>query len=295
MGNGTRVGFVTSEELRTLTPDDRSVVPVLAARGIEVVPVVWTEPLPARLDALVLRSTWDYHLRLLEFLGWVDAGEAARVPLFNRPSTIRWNVDKRYLHEVEARGVPIVPTRHAARGSQVELAALLHDAGWTEAVVKPSVSGGAFETWRAGASDADRARFARQLEAMDCLVQPFVPELISEGEWSLLFFRGRYSHAVLKRPGRGDFRVQEEFGGLVAPAKPAPATVDAATRALEASGQETLYARVDGVRRDGRLEVMELELVEPSLFLESIPGAAERFADAVADALEASVSAPSAR
>ena len=130
-------------------------MPVLAARRIEVVPVVWTEPLPPKLDALVLRSTWDYHLRLPEFLAWVDAAEASRLPLLNPPSTIRWNVDKKYLLEVEARGVPIVPTRHAARGSAVELPSLLGAAGWTEAVVKPSVSGGAFETWRAGTGEAD--------------------------------------------------------------------------------------------------------------------------------------------
>jgi glutathione synthase/RimK-type ligase-like ATP-grasp enzyme len=285
MGRIARVGFVTSEELRGLTPDDRSVVPVLAARGIEVVPVVWTEPLPPKLDALVLRSTWDYHLRLPEFLAWVDAAEASRIPLLNLPSTIRWNVDKKYLLEVEARGVPIVPTRHAARGSGVELPSLLRDAGWTEAVVKPSVSGGAFGTWRAGGGEADAGRFARQLEAMDCLVQPFVPELVSEGEWSLLFFGDRYSHAVLKRPERGDFRVQGEFGGVAAPAEASLGIVEAASRALEASGQDTLYARVDGVVRGGRLEVMELELVEPSLFLEPSPGAAGRFADALIERL----------
>ena len=272
MGRIARVGFVTSEELWSLTPDDRSVVPVLAARGIEVVPVVWTEPLPPKLDALVLRSTWDYHLRLPGFLAWVDAVEASRIPLLNPPSTIRWNVDKRYLLEVEARGVPIVPTRHVARGSAVELPSLLRGAEWTEAVVKPSVSGGAFETWRGGTGEADAARFARQLEEMDCLVQPFVPELLSEGEWSLLFFRHRYSHAVLKRPERGDFRVQEEFGGVALPAEARPEIVEAASRALEASGHETLYARVDGVVRGGRLEVMELELVEPSLFLGRAPG-----------------------
>jgi glutathione synthase/RimK-type ligase-like ATP-grasp enzyme len=280
-----RVGFVTSEELRTLTPDDRSVVPVLAGRGVEVVPVVWTEVLPRSLDGLVLRSTWDYHLRLADFLGWVDGTETARIPLLNRPSTIRWNVDKKYLLEIEARGVPIVPTRHAARGSTAELPALLRDLGWTEAVVKPTVSGGAFETWRAGASEDDAARFARQLEAMDCLVQPFVPELISAGEWSLLFFGGAYSHAVLKQPEPGDFRVQEEFGGLAVPVEAPPAVIAAATRALQASGQETVYARVDGVVRGGRFEVMELELVEPSLFLETSPGAAERFADALVEHL----------
>src|SRR5262249_6276409 len=146
----TRIGFVTSAELRDLTPDDRSVVPVLAARGVEVVPVVWTEPLPGGLDGLVLRSTWDYHLRLADFLGWVASVEAAGLPLWNAPETVRWNVDKKYLLEVEAGGIPVVPTRHAVRGSGVALPALLREAGWAEAVVKPSVSGGAFETWRAG-------------------------------------------------------------------------------------------------------------------------------------------------
>jgi hypothetical protein len=194
-------------------------------------------------------------------------------------------VDKRYLLEVETRGVPIVPTRHAPRGSAVELPALLRDAGWTEAVVKPSVSGGAFETWRAGPGDHHARRFARQLATMDCLVQPFLPELVSEGEWSLLFFRDRYSHAVLKRPVGGDFRVQEEFGGVFSAAEPAPEVLAGAAAALAAAGKETLYARVDGVVRAGRLEVMELELVEPSLFLGTAAGAAERFAAEIVAAL----------
>ena len=279
------MGFVTSRELRGLTPDDRSMIPVLETHGIEVVPVVWSEPLPGRLDALVLRSTWDYHLKLGRFLAWVDAVEASGIPLFNPPSTIRWNVDKTYLHEVERRGVPIIPTRHVPRGASVALPALLEEVGWADAVVKPSVSGGAFETWRARASSPDSERFARQVEAMDCLIQPFLDELISEGEWSLLFFRDSYSHAVLKRPGQGDFRVQEEFGGVALPAEPTPAIVDAATRALAVSGHRTLYARVDGVVRGGRFEVMELELVEPSLFLGQAPGAAGRFAQALLDAL----------
>jgi len=285
MRSTTRVGFVTSGELRALTPDDRSVVPVLAERGVEVVPVVWTEPLPERLHALVLRSTWDYHLKLTEFLAWVDGIEAARIPLFNQPSTVRWNVEKSYLSEIDERGVPIVPTRHVPRGSTVDLPALFGEAGWTEAVVKPSVSGGAFETWRAGTSEADAARFARQVERMDCLVQPFLPELVSDGEWSLLFFRGVYSHAVLKRPGQGDFRVQEEFGGVFGPAEASIEMVESASRALEAAGQETLYARVDGVIRNGRFEVMELELVEPTLFFGTSPGAAARFADALIEQL----------
>lgn len=280
-----RIGFVTSAELRDLTPDDRSAVPVLAARGVEVVPVVWTEPLPGRLDGLVLRSTWDYHLKVDDFLAWVASIEAAGLPLWNAPSTVRWNVDKKYLLEVEASGIPVVPTRHAVRGSGVSLPALLREAGWAEAVVKPSVSGGAFETWRAGPGEADAVRFERQLAAMDCLVQPFLPELVTGGEWSLLFFGHRHSHAVLKRPVSGDFRVQEEFGGAFAPVEPPAGLLAAAQAALEAAGERTLYARVDGVIRGGRFEVMELELVEPSLFLGTAPGAAERFAAEIVAAL----------
>jgi hypothetical protein len=259
-----RVGFVTSAQHRGLTDDDRSASPAMVRHGLEVLPVVWTEPVPEGLEALVLRSTWDYHLRLPEFLGWLDTVETRGPRLWNHPSTVRRNVDKKYLLEVEARGVPIVPTRHLARGSTLALPELLRDAGWSEAVVKPSISGGAFETWRAGPGEEDAARFARQLEAMDCLVQPFVPELISGGEWSLLFFRGRYSHAVLKRPEPGDFRVQEEFGGVFLAADPPSQVV---------------------VIRNGRFELMELELVEPSLFLEASPGAAERFAAAIAETL----------
>jgi len=280
-----RLGFVTCADLRSLTEDDRAAGAAFERQGIEVVPVVWTEPLPGRLDALVLRSTWDYHLRLPEFLSWVGRVEASGLPLWNPPATVRWNVDKRYLLEVEARGVPIVPTRHAPRGVGRTLSALMRDAGWSEAVVKPSISGGAFETWRARLHADDDARFARQLERMDCLVQPFLPELVSGGEWSLLFFRGRYSHAVLKRPAGGDFRVQEEFGGQALARSPSPDVIAAAERALLRAGQVTLYGRVDGVLRNGRLEVMELELVEPSLFLASAPGAADRFAAAVREAL----------
>ncbi len=280
-----RIGFVTCGEHRQLTPDDRLSIPLLGARAIEVVPTVWNEPLAEDLDGLVLRSTWDYHVKLPEFLAWVDSVEARGIPLWNGPSTIRWNVDKAYLLEVERRGVPIVPTRHAPRGSGARLSTLLEEAGWTEAVVKPSVSGGAFETWRARGLEPDDARFARQLVAMDCLIQPFLPELVSAGEWSLMYFHGRHSHAVLKRPAAGDFRVQEDFGGVASPVEPPPWVIASAQRALEAAGHETLYARVDGVVRKGRFELMELELVEPSLFLESAPGAADRFAAAISAVL----------
>ena len=115
----------------------------------------------------------------------------------------------------------------------------------------------------------------------DCLVQPFVPEVQDPGEWSLIFLDGVFSHAVVKRPAAGDFRVQEEFGGTRHPADAPPELVAQAERVLALAGERTLYARVDGVVRGGLFQLLELELVEPSLFLDVVPAAAERFADAV--------------
>lgn len=243
--------------------------------------VVWSQPLDPEIEVVLLRSTWDYHLRLPEFLRWIDGLEQRRIPLWNSPETVRRNVDKRYLDHLARRGVPVVPLRHVPRGSARRLGALLAEEGWGEAVVKPTVSGGGWRTWRTQGDSGDEARFAEQLAMADCLVQPFVQEVVDAGEWSLIFFDGRFSHAVIKRPASGDFRVQEEFGGATTAATASPALIGQAAEVLNSSGEATLYARVDGVVRQGGFELLELELVEPSLFLEGVPAAAERFADAV--------------
>jgi len=139
---------------------------------------------------------------------------------------------------------------------------------------------------------ADEARFAEQLAMADCLVQPFVPEIQDPGEWSLIFFDGVFSHAVVKRPASGDFRVQENFGGTVRAADAPDALVAQAAQILALADERTLYARVDGVVRAGTLQLLELELVEPSLFFDAVPTAAERFADAVVAWLDTKRSSP---
>jgi glutathione synthase/RimK-type ligase-like ATP-grasp enzyme len=281
-----RIGFATDSEHRALTPDDRLAVEALAREGVEVVPLVWSEPLAQAVDAVIVRSTWDYHLRLQEFLTWVRTLEHRGIPLWNPPGTIRRNVEKTYLLHLPERGVPVIPTVHLRRGSGASLGAVLKREGWAEAVVKPAVSGGAWNTWKATASGADEKRFAQDLTQFDLLVQPYMPDVVTHGEWSLLFFDGRYSHAVLKRPGRGEFRVQEHLGGSVSSAEALPSVRDQAARALGGANERTLYARVDGVVRDGLFELVELELVEPTLFFGTAPGSADRFAQAVLDWLK---------
>jgi glutathione synthase/RimK-type ligase-like ATP-grasp enzyme len=140
---------------------------------------------------------------------------------------------------------------------------------------------GLVESTPAGHCFPGPARLAEQLAAGEVLVQPFLPEVASAGEWSLIFFGSDYSHAVRKRPRGGDFRVQEHLGGSTGPAEPGPGLVRQARAAVAAVGQPLLYARVDGVERGGRLLVTELEVTEPSLYLAHGRGAAERFAEAI--------------
>lgn len=281
--SGPRLAFATWRGLPELNADDRRAAEALRGRGARVDPVVWDAPGVdwTAFDAVVVRSVWDYHLRPREFLRWVDRVEEAGIRLLNPPAVLRWNHHKSYLRDLDARGVATVPTAWLDHGSRPHLGAMLAERGWAEAVVKPAVSASAHETWRTSptAAAADQDRFLALLLAGDVLVQPLVPEVQSPGEWSLVFFGGLFSHAMLKRPREGDFRVQEELGGRAEWTVPAPALVEQAAQALAAAPAACLYARVDGVERGGRLILMEMELIEPVLYFEADPGAAGRFAE----------------
>lgn len=285
------IALATERRLPELTADDRILLAELRSRGVRAEAAVWDEAREwGDFDAVVIRSCWDSHLRRDRFVEWTRRVERSGARLWNPAPLVEWNSDKRYLRDLESRGVAIVPTRWVSEGDAAPpLAALLGDAGWEEAVVKPAISAGAYETWRTSAAAArgDEARFAALVRggAGEVLVQPFVERLLRDGEWSLVFFAGVFSHAVRKRPAPGDFRVQPQFGGLTE-ATPAPASlvadasrvVEAAARATNLATRDVLYARVDGVEEDGRLVLMELECVEPNLFFEHDTGAAGRMA-----------------
>ena len=282
----SQIAFVTSSAIPDLTGDDRLAVAALSHLGLDAVPAIWDDEGAdwSRFAAVVVRSPWDYFVRVAEFTRWLDRLEALRAPVWNPVSLLRWNMDKRYLRELEHAGVPCVPTYWAEDAHGDALRDILHRNGWPRAVVKPVVSGGAHETWMVstGAIDSElEARF-RDLASRGAMVQPFVEEILGEGEWSLLFFAGEYSHAVLKRPAAGDFRVQTAHGGREVRAEPEPTLVAAAREVLAHVEQPWLYARVDICRHGGSWTLMELEMLEPSLFLDADADAAARFARAVA-------------
>jgi glutathione synthase/RimK-type ligase-like ATP-grasp enzyme len=274
-----RLALATSADLPGIHPDDVHLAQSLRELGIEPVSCTWNDPAVdwARFDAVLIRTTWDYFKHYAAFLQWLDR---LPVPTINPAPLLRWNSDKRYLLELERRGIAIIPSRIAAAA---DLRALLATLPARDVVVKPAVSGGAWHTVRGVVGDEGFARAIAQLpRELDYLVQPFVPAIVDEGEWSLVFFDNAFSHAVIKRPARGDYRVQDQFGGRAEPCEPPASLLAAARRALAAVADlghpDHAYVRVDGVQVDGRFALMELEMIEPGLHLSRRPDAAERFA-----------------
>jgi hypothetical protein len=284
-----RVAFITYAAMPELSADDRIGADALRKRGVAVESVVWDSPAVAwnSYDAIVVRSCWDYHVRAEEFRRWLDAVEVSGTPIWNPASILRWNMEKTYLRDLEARGIPIVATRWIEGGDGTSLDAILKEEGWRDAVVKPVLSASAYETWRTSSEQAhqDEDRFRALVERGGVMVQPFLPAVGGEGEWSLLFFAGNFSHAVLKRAARGDFRVQESFGGVASSRAPGERLLAQARAVVDAVPRPWLYARVDGCVVEDRFLLMELEMLEPSLFLSRDPAAPGRFADGVVESL----------
>ena len=223
---------------------------------------------------VVIRSTWDYHRRLDAFLGWADfVGSVTK--LYNPPDMVRWNSHKRYLIELAGLGVPTVPTELVRAGHATTL-------GPGRYVIKPAVSVGADRTIR----DATQADLDTLVATDDVLVQPYLQEIETAGEQSIVCIEGRPTHVLRKVPAAGDFRAQEQHDASISVVPLEPRHLSIAEAALGAVDAQTLYARVDVVPADGELQVMELELVEPGLWLRWHPPAADALAAAIARRLD---------
>jgi len=274
-----RLAIATSSMIPEIHPDDAHLAASLQSLGVETIACVWNDPAVdwSRYDAVLIRSTWDYFKHYAEFSAWL---ERLPIPTINPKALVRWNSNKRYLPELAAQGIDIIPTRIAAGA---DLRQALAPMSGQEVVVKPTISGTAWHTARGVAGDAAFEQAIAQLPAaFEYLIQPFVPEVVSAGELSLLFFDGQFSHAVIKRAAAGDYRVQSDFGGTAEAIEPDAGLIASAKRAISAAGalghSDVAYARVDGVLVDGSFLLMELEMIEPFLHLGARPDAAERFA-----------------
>lgn len=276
-----RIGLVTCLGLPEPDPDAALLLDAVRARGVDAEWVAWDDPSAdwASWHRLVVRSTWNYLHHHDAFLAWIDRASAA-TRLDNPGAILKWNAHKQYLLELKARGLPVVPTELVRRGGSLDLASLIERRGWTRAVVKPAVSAGSFGTERFDASSVERAQAAvdRMLPERDLMVQPYVASVEDYGERSLIFIDGELTHAIRKSP-----RFSGDRESVTGPLPVAADEREVAGRVISAIGPSLLYARVDLARDEaGAPMLMELELIEPSLFLRQSPGALARLAEAIA-------------
>jgi len=280
-----RICFVTCQTWPQISESDRLVQQALEARGATVAARAWNAPGADwdGFDTIVLRSNWDYHFDPDAFLGWLDRLERAGARIWNPPALVRWNLTKAYLLELARAGVPTVATVLLEDETRAGLETLMAARGWSRVVVKPVISASAHDTRLVSGDTLDETVDALASGAIrrPVLVQPFLEEIQNRGEWSLVFIDDALTHAVLKRPASGEFRVQPRLGGTVETPAPPDGVPAVARRALDALPVPPLYARIDGVETAAGFQIMEVEVNEPGLFFPYAPAAALRFAEAL--------------
>jgi glutathione synthase/RimK-type ligase-like ATP-grasp enzyme len=251
---------------------------VLERAAIEVAARPWTEPGDlAGFDLVMPLVSWGYHFDVPRWHGLLDRLEREGVPTANPVPLLRWNSDKRYLAELGERRISVIPTRLVEELDEAALSEARDDYGDT-LIIKPPVSAAADGTYKLGRDDPLPADVAGRT----MMVQPFLPAVASEGEYSIMIFGGRFSHAIVKRPKAGDYRVQPHLGGSESRCEPPAGAIDLAHAALSVAPAKATYARVDMVRDEaGNLAIIELELIEPALWLQHALDGGESFAAAV--------------
>ena len=295
--------IATCSALPNLDPDDWLLADALGALGVRVRPAVWTDPAVdwSAAPITVIRSTWDYHEAVRAFERWVDR-VAAVSSILNSAASVRWNAHKFYLRELERRNVPIVPTVWLERGRPANLTALMHEQGWSSAVVKPAYGASADGVMFVGPQDEQRKGGQRYVDHLlgeqDGLLQPYFRSVSDYLERALVFIAGNYSHAVTKRPFMHANIDLAARAGVPAgsagelPVEASTQEIAVAAHALEASGFSSAYARVDLLRdENGAIRVLEVELIEPTLYLFAQPSAAATLARTIVASVQGAADA----
>lgn len=280
-----RTAFLTMDSLEGFVSDDQLAIDLLRARGWQVETVSWRSSQDwSSYDLVVIRTPWDYQQAPEEFLKVLE--EIACVTRLENPiEVVRWNLRKTYLRDLAEQGIRIVETHWGAEPLTIELLEECYQRfGSEEIIVKPVVSANADFTYRLRPEQFRPAlpELEQVFAHREYMIQPFLRAVVEEGEYSVFYFGGEYSHTILKTPKNRDFRVQEEHGGLIQGVTVEPELLNASQTILQALKQELLYGRVDLVRNEhGGFSLMELELIEPSLYFRTHPEAAANFVQAM--------------
>lgn len=279
-----KCAFLSLDDRGDYVIDDEHAIDPLSKLGWQVSTVSWrqTQRPWSDFDLVVIRSTWDYWNDVPGFLDTLEHINRETL-LANRLDLVRWNLAKTYMRDLRQKGIGIVPTLWANTLPVDFFSTFQSRLGAKEIVVKPVVGANGEDAFRVSKDDtAERhqsiaARFLKR----DCMIQPFMPNILNEGEYSLFFFGGIYSHAILKIPAKSEFRSQEEHGAEIRAILPEEKLLLRAGQAMDLISPSPLYARIDYIRHEDDFLVMELELIEPSLYLRADPLAPGRFAASI--------------
>ena len=283
---GRLPGFITWDvpNLDELFEEDKLLQRGFEAQGFEAMPVVWNRPEIDwnEFDIALIRSTWDYLDEQELFLQVLSQIEASTCKLFNPLEAVRWNIDKHYLFDLERWGVPIIPTYLASNIETDTLHPIFADKGWQTAIIKPMVGLAASYTHKVTLDEL--AGTLRTLKVshpeQEFMIQPFIESVVSEGEWSFIYFNQKLSHVLLKKPAPNDYRVQGIYGGTIQRAEPHPDDLVQAQAVLNKLPFDILQVRLDFVRVGSYLSVIEVELIEPIFSFNLVPESIDRLVDA---------------
>jgi len=271
----------------TVESEDDKLLNFLKEKGLNIEKVIWNDPKINWEDygLAILKSPWDYFDLIEDFYAWLKHLEDKKVRLLNPIDVVTWNANKLYLQEIEAAGLKITPSVFIHKEENIQLQHFFKQFKVDKLIVKPCVSGGAKNTFKVTAENVTEANLKLNtlLQEEDFIVQPFLPEILENGEWSFIFFNGIYSHALIKQAKPGDFRVQPAHGGSVHPQNPGEDLIATAQQYVTLFAKNCLYARVDGTFVNGGFLLMELELIEPFLFLNTDQQNYERYYKALTE------------
>lgn len=272
-----KILFLSCDKLDGFVVDDNLLVKKLTSEGHSVTTLSWSSEHDwSQFDCAIIRTTWDYMKRPQEFFAKLSE-ISAQTKLYNDLKTVKWNIHKGYLKELEDKGACIVPTVFFAHTEDLKI-----PSSWSHSkvVIKPAISAGSFKTIVLDKNEINSGKYKAELFPGDWMCQPFLPQ-ISEGEISLIYFNKKFSHALLKVPKSGEFRVQEEFGGAIIPLKPSAELLAVGDKIISSVDDDLLYARVDLVPYENKFALMELELIEPALYFRTDDKAVDNFSKAL--------------
>ena len=274
--------FLSMTDMSQLECYDHLVIPHLKQLGWQVDTLDWHDASIDwnQYDYVIVRSTWDYQDHQQKFVEVLKTIDESSATLLNPLDVMKWNISKTYLKELEHKGIDIIPTVWCDNFDLAEAESVFSKFDCQEIIIKPCVSAGSYHTYRLTkeALKEQANELAKVFSNLDFMVQPFIENILTAGEFSLFYFNGELSHTIVKQPKEGDFRVQEEYGGDIRLIEAPLALRQVSNNVLEEIQETLLYVRVDMVQHEGKYLLIELELIEPSLYFNLDEESAKRFA-----------------